>query len=247
MCTQKQDTGFFMNVLKKNWKQLFDWDFLNIHWWECLLYSEYIFLGLQCYFLLIAPEPWSFDLKIRAIRPMVRWRKIEDYLKKREQTSSGHCAQFHFQVSVLLLFCHLVSSDIIWYHLILFGIIWYHLVSSGIISPSSGVWGWSTPAALAMSSLSRNSANIEFLKFCGFLYLTFWYFARTVRIVSFCFVKKCNKQTLWHPFTHYPLPPPQVIEPHQEKLIRNKPNLTAREFVTVDPECDRMIGCTELA
>ena len=160
----------FMNVLKKNWKQLFDWDFLNIHWWECLLYSEYIFLGLQCYFLLIAPEPWSFDLKIRAIRPMVRWRKIEDYLKKREQTSSGHCAQFHFQVSVLLLFCHLVSSDIIWYHLILFGIIWYHLVSSGIISPSSGVWGWSTPAALAMSSLSRNSANIEFLKFCGFLY-----------------------------------------------------------------------------
>ena len=142
----------------------------------------------------------------------------------------------------------ILSSGIIWYYLVSSGIIWYHLVSSGIISPSSGVWGWSTPAALAMSSLSRNSANIEFLKFCGFLYLTFWYFAkRTVRIVSFCFVKKCNKQTLWHPFTHYPLPPPQVIEPHQEKLIRNKPNLTAREFVTVDPECDRMIGCTELA
>ena len=142
----------------------------------------------------------------------------------------------------------ILSSGIIWYYLVSSGIIWYHLVSSGIISPSSGVWGWSTPAALAMSSLSRNSANIEFLKFCGFLYLTFWYFAkRTVRIVSFCFVKKCDKQTLWHPFTHYPLPPPQVIEPHQEKLIRNKPNLTAREFVTVDPECDRMIGCTELA
>ena len=210
MCTQKQDTRFFMNVLKKNWKQLFDWDFLNIHWWECLLYSEYIFLGLQCYFLLIAPEPWSFDLKIRAIRPMVRWRKIEDYLKKREQTSSGHCAQFHFQVSVLLLFCHLVSSDIIWYHLILFGIIWYHLVSSGIISPSSGVWGWSTPAVLAMSSLSRNSANIEFLKFCGFLYLTFWYFARTVRIVSFCFVKKVQQTNIMTSL--YPLPPPSPLK-----------------------------------
>ena len=127
MCTQKQDTRFSWMYWKKNWKQLFDWDFLNIHWWECLLYSEYIFLGLQCYFL-IAPEPWSFDIKIRAIRPMVRWRKIEDYLKKREQTSSGHCAQFHFQVSVLLLFCHLVSSDIIWYHLVSSGI-WYHHLS----------------------------------------------------------------------------------------------------------------------
>ena len=152
MCTQKQDTGFFMNVLKKNWKQLFDWDFLNIHWWECLLYSEYIFLGLQCYFL-IAPEPWSFDIKIRAIRPMVRWRKIEDYLKKREQTSSGHCAQFHFQVSVLLLFCHLVSSDFIWYHLVSFGIIWYHLILFGIIwyhLVSSGIIWY-----LASSSLHR--------------------------------------------------------------------------------------------
>ena len=79
--------------------------------------------------LFSADSSWTlvFDLKIRAIRPMVRWRKIEDYLKKREQTSSGHCAQFHFQVSVLLLFCHLVSSDIIWYHLVSFGIIWYHL------------------------------------------------------------------------------------------------------------------------
>ena len=95
----------------------------------------------------------------------------------------------------------ILPSGIIWYYLVSSGIIWYHLVSGIIISPSSGVWGWSTPAALAMSSLSRNSANIEFLKFCGFLYLTFWYFARTVRMVSFCFVKKCNKQTLWHPFT----------------------------------------------
>ena len=212
MCTQKQDTRFFMNVLKKNWKQLFDWDFLNIHWWECLLYSEYIFLGLQCYFLLIAPEPWSFDLKIRAIRPMVRWRKIEDY--------------------------HLVSS----------GIIWYHLVSGIIISPSSGVWGWSTPAALAMSSLSRNSANIEFLKFCGFLYLTFWYFAkRTLRIVSFCFVKKCKKTNIMTSL--YPLPPsaPSSDWATSGKTNLLQANLTAREFVTVDPEYDRMIGCTELA
>ena len=245
MCTQKQDTRFSWRYWKKNWKQLFDWDFLNIHWWECLLYSEYIFLGLQCYFLLIAPEPWSFDLKIRAIRPMVRWRKIEDYLKKERTNQLWPLCAVSFsgvRSSAIL------PSGIIWYYLVSSGIIWYHLVSGIIISPSSGVWGWSTPAALAMSSLSRNSANIEFLKFCGFLYLTFWYFAkRTVRIVSFCFVKKCNKQTLWHPFTHYPPPPPQVIEPHQEKLIRNKPNLTAREFVTVDPECDRMIGCTELA
>ena len=154
---------------------------------------------------------------------------------------------WHHLILFGIIWYHLVSSGIIWYYLVSSGIIWYHLVSGIIISPSSGVWGWSTPAALAMSSLSRNSANIEFLKFCGFLYLTFWYFARTVRMVSFCFVKKCNKQTLWHPFTHHPPPPPQVIEPHQEKLIRNKPNLTAREFVTVDPECDRMIGCTELA
>ena len=188
----------FMNVLKKkNWKQLFDWDFLNIHWWECLLYSEYIFLGLQCYFL-IAPEPWSFDIKIRAIRPMVRWRKIEDYLKKERTNQLWPLCAVSFsgvRSSAIL------SSGIIWYYLVSSGIIWYHLVSGIIISPSSGVWGWSTPAALAMSSLSRNSANIEFLKFCGFLYLTFWYFARTVRMVSFCFVKKCNKQTLWHPFT----------------------------------------------
>ena len=172
----------FMNVLKKkNWKQLFDWDFLNIHWWECLLYSEYIFLGLQCYFL-IAPEPWSFDIKIRAIRPMVRWRKIEDYLKKERTNQLWPLCAVSFsgvRSSAIL------SSGIIWYYLVSSGIIWYHLVSGIIISPSSGVWGWSTPAALAMSSLSRNSANIEFLKFCGFLYLTFWYFAkRTVRIVS---------------------------------------------------------------
>ena len=64
--------------IEKNWKQFFDWDFLNIHWWECLLYSGYIFLGLKCYSLLIAPEPWSFDLKARAMRPMMHWTKIEE-------------------------------------------------------------------------------------------------------------------------------------------------------------------------
>ena len=130
----------FMNVLKKkNWKQLFDWDFLNIHWWECLLYSEYIFLGLQCYFL-IAPEPWSFDIKIRAIRPMVRWRKIEDYLKKERTNQLWPLCAVSFSgvrssaiLSSGIIWYYLVSSGIIWYHLVSSDIIWYHLVSSGII------------------------------------------------------------------------------------------------------------------
>ena len=238
MCTQKQDTRFFMNVLKKNWKQLFDWDFLNIHWWECLLYSEYIFLGLQCYFLLIAPEPWSFDLKIRAIRPMVRWRKIEDYLKKERTNQLWPLCAVSFsgvRSSAIL------SSGIIWYYLVSSGIIWYHL---------SIVWCLGMVDSCCPSNVKSVKKFCEYriseiLRFSLFDILIFC--KKNSSNCFLCFVKKCNKQTLWHPFTHYPPPPPQVIEPHQEKLIRNKPNLTAREFVTVDPECDRMIGCTELA
>ena len=185
--------------LKKSWKQLFDWDFLDIHWWECLLYSEYIFLGLQCYFLLIAPEPWSFDLKIRAIRPMVRWRKIEDYLKKREQTSSGHCAQFHFQVSVLLLFCHLVSSDIIWYHLVSSGIIWYHL---------SIVWCLGMVDSCCPSNVKSVKKFCEYriseiLRFSLFDILIF-----CKKNSSNCFLLLCEKVRQTNIMTSlYPLPP----------------------------------------
>ena len=60
-----------------------------------------------------------------------------------------------------------------------------------------------------------------------------------------CFLLLCEKVQQTYIITSlYPLLP-QVIEPHQEKNY--KTNLTAREFVTVDPEYDRMIGCTELA